>query len=101
MKFAALMNSTICVTALCSSVNGVRAEDSKISVAGGKLELTSPAGWERKKPSSGIVEHEFNIPKAEGDGADGRMTVMGAGGTRGRQRRSLAGAVSRPKAARS
>ena len=27
-----------------------------------------------------IIEHEFAIPAAKGDAADGRMTVMGAGG---------------------
>ena len=53
----------------------------KIQVADGKLTVTAPEGWVRKQPSSGIVEHEFSIPKAEGDAADGRLTVMGAGGT--------------------
>lgn len=55
--------------------------EEKISIADGKLSLAAPEGWQRKQPSSGIVEHEFLIPKAEGDPADGRMTVMGAGGS--------------------
>ena len=59
----------------------VRAADDRIAVAEGKLVVTAPEGWQRKQPGSGIVEHEFAIPKAEGDTADGRMTVMGAGGT--------------------
>ena len=63
------------------SVSDARAADDKIAVAEGKLVVTAPAGWQRKRPESGIVEHEFAIPKAEGDDADGRMTVMGAGGS--------------------
>jgi hypothetical protein len=57
------------------------AEDATIAVADGKLTLKAPADWTRKKPTSGIVEHEFAITKSEGDAADGRMTVMGAGGS--------------------
>lgn len=55
--------------------------DEAIQLADGKLSLKAPQGWQRKQPSSGIVQHEFMIPKAEGDAADGRMTVMGAGGS--------------------
>ena len=36
--------------------------------------------WVRKQPQTSIVEHEFAIPAAEGDAADGRLTVMAAGG---------------------
>ncbi len=49
-------------------------------LAGGKLQLKAPASWIRKKPQTMIVEHEFAIPAAEGDKADGRLTVMAAGG---------------------
>jgi hypothetical protein len=52
-----------------------------IEVADGKLSVAAPEGWKRKQPSSGIIEHEFAIPKSEGDSTDGRMTVMGAGGS--------------------
>lgn len=52
-----------------------------IGVADGKLAVTVPEGWVKKQPGSRIVEHEFSIPRAEGDAADGRMTVMGAGGS--------------------
>lgn len=69
----------IAIGLLVSAENLFAAE--KISVAEGKLTLTAPEGWQKKKPSSMIVEHEFSIPKAEGDPADGRMTVMGAGGS--------------------
>jgi len=55
-------------------------------IADGGLALEAPAGFEKVRPSSGMVETEFAIP-SEGQGADGkprpagRMTVMGAGGT--------------------
>lgn len=57
-------------------------------IADGSLSLEAPEGFDRKRPSSGLVETEFAIP-SEGKGADGadlpagRMTVMGAGGTVG------------------
>jgi len=53
----------------------------EIGLAGGKFELKAPATWVRKQPQTRIVEHEFSIPAAEGDSADGRLTVMGAGGS--------------------
>ena len=34
-----------------------------------------------QQPKSGIVMHEFSSPALEGDKADGRMTVMAAGGS--------------------
>ena len=76
-------NAVPMIALLLLCVGSVKAEDEdeKIAIAGGKLTLKTPAGWQRKQPSSGIVEHEFAIPKSEGDAADGRMTVMGAGGT--------------------
>jgi hypothetical protein len=51
-----------------------------MSLAGGKLQLKAPGSWTRKKPQTMIVEHEFAVPAAEGDKADGRLTVMAAGG---------------------
>ncbi|HZZ73838.1 MAG TPA: hypothetical protein VFE24_16415 [Pirellulales bacterium] len=61
-----------------------RGEDPKndpaITIAEGKLVLTAPDKWVRKQPKTRIVDHEFAIPAVEGDQADGRLTVMGAGG---------------------
>lgn len=56
-------------------------ESHKIELAEGKMRLTAPETWQREQPKTRIVDHEFSIPKAEGDEADGRMTVMGAGGS--------------------
>lgn len=52
----------------------------KLEMAGGKLEMTAPAKWQRKQPKTRIVEHEFAVAASKGDPADGRLTVMGAGG---------------------
>ncbi|MBM4002961.1 MAG: hypothetical protein FJ295_06675 [Planctomycetes bacterium] len=57
------------------------AEGSAFVIADGKLTMSAPKGWVRKQPSVRIIEHEFAAPKAEGDDADGRFTVMAAGGS--------------------
>lgn len=56
------------------------AKQETIDMAEGKLLLKAPAGWVRKQPAVRIIDHEFVVPKAEGDEIDGRVTVMGAGG---------------------
>lgn len=56
------------------------AKQETIDLAEGKLVLRAPADWVRKQPSVRIIDHEFAVPKAEGDDTDGRVTVMGAGG---------------------
>ncbi len=50
------------------------------TIADGGFSMAAPADWKRVPPKSRIVENEFQIPGA-GDAADGRMTVMGAGGS--------------------
>lgn len=45
------------------------------------LKLTAPEGWTRKPARTAFVEAEFALPKAEGDEADGRLTVSLAGGS--------------------
>ncbi|MGE5194963.1 MAG: hypothetical protein ACM3U2_20925 [Deltaproteobacteria bacterium] len=39
-----------------------------------------PAGWKRVKPQNNIIEAEFELPRAEGDEYDGRLTLMSSGG---------------------
>ena len=56
-----------------------------LDAAGGPLALdevtfTAPAGWGRKEVQGGFVDAEYVLPKAEGDAADGRLTVSRAGG---------------------
>jgi len=50
-------------------------------VAEGKLQLTAPKNWEKVKPRVNFIEYECAVPAAEGDENDGRVTVMGAGGS--------------------
>jgi len=46
-----------------------------------KLIFAVPEGWQSKPASSGFVLAEFVLPKADGDDADGRLTVSVAGGS--------------------
>jgi hypothetical protein len=46
-----------------------------------KYKLTAPAGWGRKEASNMFVTAEYVLPRAEGDEADGRLTVSSAGGS--------------------
>lgn len=63
-------------------ISSVTADEDKreVTISDTKLQLVYPKGWARKQPRSRIVEHEFAAPKAEGDDADARVTIMGAGG---------------------
>jgi hypothetical protein len=79
------MRLTKLVVAACLGVVGgwssvARCQDNpaKIQFADGKLVLKAPDKWVRKPAR--FVEHEFAIPASQGDNADGRMTLMGAGG---------------------
>lgn len=47
----------------------------------GTFQLTAPETWIRKEPKVKIIDHEFEVPPAEGDELAGRVTVMGAGGS--------------------
>ncbi len=42
--------------------------------------LTAPAAWTRKATKSSFVAAEFSLPRADGDSADGRLTISTAGG---------------------
>ncbi|MFN0056450.1 MAG: hypothetical protein ACKV0T_30250 [Planctomycetales bacterium] len=39
-----------------------------------------PGTWKRVKPQTNIIDAEFELPRAEGDEFDGRLTLMAAGG---------------------
>jgi hypothetical protein len=47
----------------------------------GAVKLTAPEGWVRKRPPIEFIRAEFSLPCAEGDPADGRLTVSVAGGS--------------------
>lgn len=70
------------------STNGSTTDDGHMSqqTAGGAVDLASirlsaPETWVRKPPRSEFVSAEFALPRAEGDSADGRLTVSTAGGS--------------------
>ncbi len=52
-----------------------------ISVSDGNISLTAPKGWVAKQPRVKFIDHEFSVPATEGDSTDGRVTIMGAGGS--------------------
>lgn len=51
------------------------------SVADGKLNFNAPGVWTKVQPRVNFIEAEFSIPKEEGDPKNGRLTIMGAGGS--------------------
>lgn len=60
-------------------IASVRADEKSFEI-GGKYQLAVPENWVSKKPKSGIIEFEFEVPVVGGDEIPGRVTVMGAGG---------------------
>src|ERR1041385_416666 len=52
-----------------------------IDLADGNITLTAPDGWVRKTPKVRFIDHEFAVPASKGETEEGRVTVMGAGGT--------------------
>ena len=55
-----------------------------VAVAGDALKFRAPDSWVKKKPRSFVVEYEIAVPKCEGEAEeakDGRLTIMGAGGS--------------------
>jgi len=80
------------VIAICASPRAVFADDKapdksaekpnpKIDLADGKILLSAPASWVRKTPRVRFIDHEFAVPASKNDKEDGRVTVMGAGGS--------------------
>ena len=51
-----------------------------VELAEGKLLVQVPGNWEKVKPRSRIIVHEFKVPTAKEDTEPGRMTIMSAGG---------------------
>lgn len=51
------------------------------SVADGNLNFTTTGDWKSVKPKSRMLEYEIQVPRAADDKRDGRLTIMGAGGS--------------------
>jgi len=56
-------------------------EPLKFAVADNQLKFETTGDWESVKPKSRMLEFEIKVPKVEGDKTDGRLTIMGAGGS--------------------
>jgi hypothetical protein len=63
---------------------------------GKKLRMTAPEHWAPKTPAMQMIAYEFAVPAVEGDGQDGRVTVMTAGGTVEANIERWAGQFSQP-----
>jgi hypothetical protein len=79
-----------CLLLVVAAIGLVRAtawaEDAKkdaqaAAIGEGAFEMPVPDGWIRKQPKVNFIEHEFEVPAAEGDEKPGRVTIMGAGGS--------------------
>lgn len=92
----------ICTTSLATAqetqqqpkpkTNGAKQDDEKkadeekvepmtVQVAEGNIRFKASGTWKSVKPASRIVEFEIKVPKVKGDTKDGRLTIMGAGGS--------------------
>jgi hypothetical protein len=58
-----------------------KSDDDKMLLAEGNFEMSVPDNWKKKKPSSNIIEYEYEVPASTGDARPSRMTMLGAGGT--------------------
>ena len=88
-----MRRSAVCLVCFCvpaiamlfQAAPTTAAEDEKtpeqIVLAEGKIKLDVPSNWKKEKPRTRIVDFEFSIPAVEDDKIDGRVTVMGAGGS--------------------
>ena len=56
-------------------------ETQQFSVADGQFHFTAPGSWKKIKPKFDFYHAEFQIPKAEGDEKNGRITFSQVGGT--------------------
>ena len=57
------------------------AEDRSVSLADGKLQMTAPETWQRKKPQNNVIQYEFSVAPVGDDEKPGRVTISGAGGS--------------------
>ena len=58
-----------------------KAEPFAVKVADGNIVFSASGPWQRVQPRSRMLEAEIKIPKIGDDPADGRLTIMGAGGS--------------------
>lgn len=56
-------------------------EPIKVSVAEDNIYFTVSGTWKSVTPRSNMLDAELKIPRVAGDTTDGRLTIMGAGGS--------------------
>ena len=61
--------------------DGKAANPIKITVANGDIQFTATGNWMSVRPRIGMLEAELKIPRMGDDTEDGRLTIMGAGGS--------------------
>ena len=75
----ALILGLVCSTVVAQ--DDEQAKGHKISLSEGIISMMAPADWEKKKPRVRILDYEFAASAKDAEKADGRITIMGAGGT--------------------
>lgn len=81
MKFFASLLIVLVVTTIGVADDEKKGKAQPIEFGDGKLKMSAPAKWEKKKPRVRIVTYEFAIEPAKGDKRPGRLTMMRAGGS--------------------
>ncbi len=71
----------ILMTAVTATADDAKKQADQIAFGDGHLAMTKPEGWKSVKPRVGIIDVEMEVPAVKEDGADGRVTLMGAGGS--------------------
>ncbi len=77
MTVAALLSTSLPRAAVAED----KADERAIVLSEGNVRLTAAESWIRTKPRNNIIDHEFAVPAEGDDELDGRITVMGAGGS--------------------
>ena len=80
-RFFPVLVALVSLALVAFASSSTRAEETTIKLADGRFELDAPASWKHQQPRVRIIDAEYAIPAAEGDENDGRLTVMGAGGS--------------------
>lgn len=72
-----LLVATAAIFALATAAQAQKDRELDLKV----FKVTAPEKWVKKEPRSRIIAYEYGAPAAKGDPADGRFTVMQAGGS--------------------
>ena len=79
-----ITTSILMMVSILMSSSSTTAQDAEVAnqiKIGDSYTMDVPDGWRKREPRSRIIEHEFSIKAVKGDDTDGRVTMMGAGGS--------------------